>query len=242
MRWISEVRERLRGLFFRAQEDAEMEEEMRFHLEMETERLVREVGLDPQEARRQARVAFGGLEKHKEEVRDARGLAWVPGAWLDFKLGARMLVKYPGLTLVGVLGMAVSIAIGAGVFSVLGAMVSSTLPLDEGDRIVAIQNLNAALSDQDRRTHLHDLESWRDELHAVENFGAYRMVDRNLVAPDGQAEPVRIAEMTASGFRVARVPPLLGRYFVDEDEREGAPPVVVIGYDVWQNRFAGDSE
>ncbi|CAN5345247.1 ABC transporter permease [soil metagenome] len=163
-------------------------------------------------------------------------------SWLDFKLGARMLVKYPGLTLVGSLGMAVAIAIGAGVFSVLSTIVDPTLPLDEGDRIVALQNLNAAAGDQDRRTHLHDLESWREELRAVADFSAYRMVDRNLVGPDGQAEPLRIAEMTASGFRVARVPPLLGRHLVEEDERPGAPPVVVIGHEVWQNRFDGDPE
>src|SRR6185503_15397110 len=73
-------------------------------------------------------------------------------------------------------------------------------------------------------------------------LGAYRTVDRNLITPNNRAEPVRIAEMTATGFRIARVPPLKGRYFHDDDERVGAAPVVVIGYDVWQNRFAGRSD
>ena len=241
MRWISEVRERMRGLLFRAREEAELDEELRFHLDMEADRLVREEGLDPVEARRRAAVAFGGVEKHKEEVRDARGLAWLPGSWLDFKLGLRMLVKYPGLTLVGGLGMAVAIAIaiGAAVFSGLSTMVDPVLPLDGGDRMIAIQNIDPAARDQDRATHLHDLAVWRRELRGVEELGAARTVDRNLVTPDGRAEPLRIAEMTASGFRLARVPPLLGRYFYDADERAGAAPVVVIGYDVWRNRFAG---
>jgi putative ABC transport system permease protein len=161
-------------------------------------------------------------------------------SWLDLKLGVRMLVKYPGLSLVGILGIAVSVAIGASVFSVLDVMFRRALPLDEGSRVIAIQNWNAALGQPDRRTLVHDLQTWRREIPAVREIGAYRMVDRNLITADGQAEPVRIAEMSASGFRVARVPPLLGRYLAEDDERKGAPPVVVIGYEVWRNRFAGD--
>lgn len=74
MRWVAEVRERLRGVFLRGEEDAAMAEEMSFHIEREAERLIREPGLEPLEARRRAAIAFGGLEKHKEEVRNAR--AW----------------------------------------------------------------------------------------------------------------------------------------------------------------------
>ena len=165
------------------------------------------------------------MEKYKEAGRDARGVTWVSGMALDFKLGARMLLKYPGLSLVGGLGMAVAIAIGAGVFSFVAAVADPAVPLDEGERIVAIENLDVSASDADHRTHLHDLPAWREELTAVQEFGASRTVDRNLVTPDGHAEPLRIAEMTASGFRIARVPPLMGRYFDDADERAGAPPV-----------------
>ncbi len=161
-------------------------------------------------------------------------------SWLDFKLGLRMLVKYPGLTLVGGLGMAVAIAIAAGSFGVIYSLMDPTLPLDEGARVVTIQNWDAAISNPNRRSHLHGLMRWREELESVEDLGGFRTVRRNLVPPDGEVEPIRIAEMTASGFRLARVPPFLGRPLVEEDEREGAPPVVVIGYDVWQNRFAGD--
>ena len=151
-----------------------------------------------------------------------------------------MLIKYPGLTLIGTFGMAGAIAIGAAVFSVLYTVVDPSLPLEEGDRVVAIQNLNAASGDQDRQTHLHDLDVWRGELRAVEDLGAHRTVNQNLITGEGQAEPLRVAEITASGFRVARVAPLLGRYLDADDELVGAPPVVVIGYGVWQNRFAGD--
>jgi predicted permease len=216
-----------------------MDEEMRFHIDMEAQRLVRERGLSPAEAHRRAAAAFGGVEKHKEAVRDARGLAWLPGSVLDLKLGVRMMARHPGLTLVGGMGMAVAIAIGASVFGVLHTLLGSGLPLDEGDRVVAIQNLDAATSDQARATHLHDLAAWRG-VPSLRDLGAVRTVDRNLAIGGGLPEPVRVAEMTASGFRLARVPPLLGRTLDDADERPGAPAVVVIGYGVWRERFGGD--
>lgn len=162
-------------------------------------------------------------------------------SWLDVKLGARMLVKHPGLALVGVLGMAVAIAIGAASFAVIYTITDPTVPLDDGDRIVTIQNIDAARNDQARETHLHDFEAWRS-LTTIKEIGAHRTVDRNLVTPGSRIESVRVAEMTSSGFGIARVSPLLGRYFREEDERAGAAHVVVIGYDVWQNRFGGDPQ
>jgi predicted permease len=217
-----------------------MEEEIRLHIDMETERLEREEGLDPGEARRRALVAFGGVERCREELREGRGLAWLGAMKLDLWLGWRMLAKYPGLSLVGVVGMAVAVAVGTVSFGIIYTFVGSTVPLDEGDRVVAIQNhTRTGYADG---THLHDLATWREGLRAVKDFGAYRMVDRNLITGEGRPEPVRIAEMTASGFRVARVPPLLGRHFNDEDERKGAAPVAVIGYTVWRSRFAGQPD
>jgi putative ABC transport system permease protein len=239
MRWISEARERMRGLVFRAREEAEMDEELRFHLEMEGERLVREEGLDPREARRRAGVAFGGVEKYKEEVRDARGLGWLTGMSLDFKLGLRMLFKYPGLTLVGGLAMAFAIWVGAGTFEFIAQVLRPTLPLDEGSRIVGIRNWDAAAGGTENRA-LHDFAAWRQELRTVGDLGAFRTLERNLITGAGEAEPVEVAEISASAFRLARVPPLLGRSLVETDEQAGAPPVVVIGHDVWRSRFGGD--
>lgn len=160
-------------------------------------------------------------------------------SWLDVKLGLRMLVKHPGITLVGGLGMAVAIAISVGFFAFLSANVYPTLPLDEGERIVALENRDVEVNDEERRS-LHDFATWREELRSVEDLGAFRNVSRNLITREGLPELVQVAEMTAAGFQVARVPPRLGRYLVPEDERGGAPAVVVIGYDVWQTRFGGD--
>ena len=235
-------RARIRLLLGRRAAESRMEKEFDFHLDMETERLVREGGLDPREARRRALVAFGGVEKHKEDLRGDRGLAWLSGMKLDFKLGMRMMRKYPGLTLTGVLGMAVAVAIGAVSFGVIYDVVDPSLPLEDGDRVVAIQNTDTRRSGEGRETHLHDMGTWREELGTVELIGAYRTVDRNLITSQGRPEPVRIAEMSATGFRITRVPPLMGRYFNEEDEWTGAAPVVVIAHDVWQDRFLGRAD
>lgn len=162
-------------------------------------------------------------------------------SWLDVKLGGRMLMKHPGLSLVGGLGMAVAIAISAGSFTFLAANVNPALPLDEGRRVVALENRDVEVDQEDRRV-LHDFVLWREQLRTVDDLGAFRTVERNLITGEGPPEPVQVAEMTASGFRLARVSPLLGRPLVQEDEREGAPPVVVIGHRVWRQRFGGDRQ
>ena len=100
MKWFHAARARLRLLAPRTAE-SRIDDEIRFHIEMETERIIREQQLEPDEARRRALVTFGGVDKHKEALRDERGTAWFTGMSLDLKLGARMLVKYPGLTIVG---------------------------------------------------------------------------------------------------------------------------------------------
>ena len=126
------IRTRLRLLFGRRSSEHRIDSEFEFHIEMETERLVRELGVDPLEARRRALVAFGGMEKHREALRDGRGTAWLGGLSLDFKLGLRMLAKYPGLTMVGVLGISVAVTVGALAFSAVAAVTGTELPLDEG--------------------------------------------------------------------------------------------------------------
>jgi putative ABC transport system permease protein len=239
MRWLAEARERVRCLLFRRREEAEMAEELRFHLEMEAERLVREEGLEAGEARRRAAVSFGGMEKYKEEVREARGLAWVSGLSLDLKLALRMMRKTPGLTIAAGLGMALAVGIAAGFFIVAHGFFYPKLPLDEGERVVALENWDVRAANEWRHA-VHDFVAWREEMRSVEQISAFSPVDWRMV--DGAAAPrlVHAVRMTSTGFQVARIPPLLGRYLVEDDDRAGAPRVAVIGYELWQAQFHGD--
>jgi putative ABC transport system permease protein len=217
-----------------------MNEEIALHLEMERDRLIREERLSRDEANRRAIVAFGGVTQHKEELRRGRGLAWLGGVSLDTKLGFRMLVKYPGLTLVGGLAMSFAIFFGAVSFELVGMYVYPKLPLPDGDRIVQLRNWDAAANEAEPRA-LRDFVLWRTALKSVTELGAYRDVTRNLIVASGDdARPVAVAEITSSAFRIAPAVPLHGRILVEADERAGAPPVVLIGYELWRTRFASD--
>ena len=158
---------------------------------------------------------------------------------LDVKFGFRMLVKYPGLTIVAGLAMAFAVWAGAVTFELVTQFLHPALPLPGGERVVQLRNWDAAAGRVEPRA-LRDFVVWREALTSVTDIGAYRDVSRNLVAPGGDARPVQVAEITASAFRIAPGAPVLGRVLGPADERAGAAPVVVLGYDVWRTRFAAD--
>ena len=155
----------------------------------------------------------------------------------DYKLGLRMLAKYPGLTIAGGLALAIAIGIAAGWFDVTRQMWRPTIPLPEGDRIVEIEMRDPRKSGDEHRI-MHDYVGWR-AARSVTDLGAYRTLQRNLVIGGTRLEPVTAAEITASALALARVPPLLGRPLLAADERPGAAPVVVLGYTVWQRQYGG---
>lgn len=243
---LGELFARLRSLWHgivrTGQVDADLREEFRLHIEMRADDLVQS-GMTPADALRQARAEFGNTADHHEQTRQARGLRGFDGlrfSWLDLKLGGRMLVKYPVLTLVSGIAMAFAIWVGAGTFEALRQLVTPDIPLPASDRLVVLQNWDAAASRPERRV-AQDFAQWRASLTSVDDLAAYRSAARNLTNADGVSEPVLAAEMTASAFRALRVSPMLGRAFAEDDARVGAPLVVVIGHDLWQRRFLGDS-
>lgn len=158
--------------------------------------------------------------------------------WLDYKLGLRMLLKYPGLTLAGGLALAIAIGIGAGWYDLSGKILAPAIPLPEGDRLVLIEAQNAETNEPEGRV-ARDFLEWRRELRTVVELGAYRTDIRNLAFGNEAPEPIRMAELTPAAFGAARVAPVLGRGLVDADAAPGAPPVVLLGYEVWQRSFGG---
>ena len=239
---FSRARSLWRGVRTRWAVEKDMTDEFRSHVELRAADLARQ-GLAPDDALRTARLEFGSGEQFKDEGRAARGLRTVDGlkfSWLDFKLGFRMLAKYPVLTLVAGFAMAFAIWVGVGTFEFLNQVVKPRVPLAEGDRLVAIRNWDLKSNEADPRV-LHDYAEWKRQLRTVQEFGAWREMDRNLVLGDGLGEPVDHVEISASGFRLTRVAALLGRTLVDADEAPDAPAVMVIGHDLWQTRFGSDS-
>jgi predicted permease len=156
----------------------------------------------------------------------------------DYKLGVRMLLKYPGLTIAGGLALAVAIGIGAGWYDLWGKLLWPTIPLPDGDRIVIIETHNA-LTNQPELRVTRDFLEWRSDVRSIDGLGAYRTELRNLIVGNAPPVLIRPAALTATAFRTARVPPLIGRGLLAADETPGAPGVVVLGYDVWQRSFEG---
>ena len=153
---------------------------------------------------------------------------------LDFKLALRMLVKHPGLSVVGIVAMAFGIGFGAVLFQIVTDFIHPDLRLPEGDRVVELEQ------GEDRQV-LHDFVTWRAELGSVDDLSAYRTARHNLITDDRGTALITVAEVNASAFRVTRTPPLLGRTLLDADERSGAPAVLVLGHDVWRTHFASDA-
>src|SRR4051812_7262560 len=161
-------------------------------------------------------------------------------SWLDWKLGARLLLKYPALTIIGGVSLAAAIAIGAIGIELADELLYKRLPFDGGGRIVRLETQDTAASRVEPRV-LHDFAIWRRSLETVSELGAARVSERNVLTGEGRVESLRVAEITASAFPLTRVAPLLGRPLQPADEMPSAPPVVVLGYDVWHRQFLHDA-
>jgi predicted permease len=159
---------------------------------------------------------------------------------LDFKVGVRILARYPWLTVVGTISVAVAIALGSTYFEAVNKWRNPTLPIDEADRVVAIQNWDAEAATRESRM-LHDFATWRTSVRTINALGAAILFERNLTTEDGVIEPVAGAEITANAFALMGTAPLVGRTLIPRDEQSSEPPVLVIAHAVWKGRFASDS-
>ena len=139
---------------------SEIDAEMRFHIDMETERLTKEHGLPLEEARRRALVSFGGVEKYKEAGHDVHGLRWLDALLLDSRFSLRMLLKHRGLTMVAGFAMAVAIAVGTTAFETISGMLDSVLPFPGGDRLVQLQFVGAETGSEEERL-MHEFAALR---------------------------------------------------------------------------------
>ena len=160
-------------------------------------------------------------------------------SWLDWKLGARLLLKYPALTIIGGFSLAAAIAIGSVGIEVADELLYKRLPFPEGGRVVRLDTQDTVASRVEPRV-LHDFAIWQRSLKTVAELGAARVSERNVLTGEGRVESLRVAEITASAFPLSRVPPLLGRPLQPTDDVQGAQPVVVLAYDVWQKQFLQD--
>jgi putative ABC transport system permease protein len=240
------LRSLVAGLFRRGRVEADMADEIEFHIETRARDLVAR-GMSPDVARRTARIEFGSIERYKEDVRGARGLRLFDEAAADLLGGIRALRRAPGFTLAAGLSLALGIGANTLVFSLLDSTVLKPLALPEPERLVAIWTVPPDRPDQLGTSSITRYTAFRDLTRSFDSVAAYNGLACGVKTlgfeQDGVA-PERILGQTVSPsmFRTLGVQPILGRTFTDaEDMVDQVAPVVLISHRMWQRRFLGDS-
>jgi predicted permease len=237
---------RLRSLFFWAQEDQELDDELRDHLERKSEEYVRK-GMPPEEARRRARLDLGGTEKVKEECRDARGVNWLQDFVQDLRFGLRTLRKSPGFTAVAVLTLALAIGANTAVFSLTNQILLRDLPVPHPEQLVILRSPgpNHAHTwgdvDQGAQSFSYPLyKDLRERATAFSGLLACREFTVN-VSFQGQTQAAEADLVSGNFFATLEVQPSLGRLLTASDETApGANPVAVLSYGYWSRKFGAD--
>jgi putative ABC transport system permease protein len=233
--WLYTIPLRFRSLFRRRQADQELDDELRYHIECKTEENIAR-GMKADEARRAALLDLRGLERTKQECQDIMPFGWLDHLARDLRFGLRMLAKSPGFTTIAVIALALGIGVDTAMYSIVNGALSWDMGLDNRDSIVAVSSTNIDRT-RDWGTSYPDFQYFRSHSKSLAGLAAYRIESVNL--SDRQALPERYdcAEMSANGFSVVGQKPILGRDFIPADERPGAPPVVMLGYHVWRDRY-----
>jgi predicted permease len=210
--------------------DRDMDDEMAFHLDMEAREAIRR-GLPPEDAQRNARHAFGGVERFREEGRDARGIGPARDFSGDIRYGLRILRRSPVFTTVAVGTLALGIGANSAIFSVVNAVLLQPLPFPDTKSLVSVWDGGHSLA---------EFAYIRDRSRTLESVATFFP---NLgVSLSGADEPMRLtsAQVSAGFFDVLRVPPMRGRFLRKGDDGPGAAPVVVISHSLWRDRFSSD--
>jgi len=244
VRWIHAVRLRLRSLFLRSRLDNELDEELRYHLDQQIDaNLAR--GLSPEESRRQAGLAMGGLEQRKEECRDTRRVRTVENVFRDLLYAVRILRRSPGFACVAILSLTLGIGANTAVFQLLDVVRLRSLPVAAPQELMEIRiagghggtGLNAGLNSEFTNPLW---EQVRDNQQAFSGVFAWNTTGF-LVGRGARARLVHGLWISGGTFSTLRVAPARGRLFAADDDLRGCGPrQAVISDAFWQSDFARD--
>jgi len=235
MRFLNSLGSLWERLFHRSPKNAEMEEELRSHIEHRADDLERS-GLDRAQARRRARVEFGGYERYRQESYEAAGGQFFETVLADVRFSLRMLRKSPGFTIAAVLTLALAIGANAVVFAVLNALILRPIHVPEPQSLYAIQRGN----DQAINHSYPDYRDLRDRNRSFDGLTAYNLASVGLDTGNNPT-PAWIYEVTGNYFDALNIHPYLGRFFHASDEHgANSAPYIVLPHAYWQSRFQSD--
>ena len=237
---LSDLRYRLRALFNRRALDTELDSELRFHLERETDKL-RARGLSASEARRQAHIAFGSVDSAKEQSRDGRGVALIETTLQDLRYAARGLRKAPGFAALVVLSLALGIGANTAIFSVVNAELLKPLPVRDPASLYTLEGEKAHARDYPLFTLL------RQRGDVFSDIAAVSTTDRSNIAIGGDPNsadprPASVHLVSGSYFRVLGVYASRGRMIGPEDDQNPSGHPVVVVSDAYARRRFGRAD
>jgi predicted permease len=230
MRWWTRIRSWLRAVADRLRTEREMDAELRFHIEAFAEDLVRR-GWSGEEALRRARIEFGGIERAKEECRDARGVNFVETLLGDLRFGFRMLRKSPGFTTVGVLTLALGIGANTAIFSLTDQAVLRWLPIKIPEQLFELQP--DFLIPEYEKLAAH-----------TESFSEMFASDKGpmIAGIDGVPENIGGRFVSGTYYSVTGINATLGRVITPQDDRPASPLVCVLSQNYWKRRFGNSAQ
>ena len=220
----------------RGDPDALLDKELRFHLEQHAADLIRN-GVEPEEARRQARLALGGSELIKEQCRDIRAWRWLEDLWQDGRYALRVLRRRPGFALVAVLTLALGTGATTVMFTVMHAVLLKPLPYPESERLVALHERPDGSFDEWGVSYPAFEDIARDS-RSLRHVAAWTYGGGTISSP-GEAAYVAGRLISSEVIAAVGMPLLRGRAFRPDEDRAGAPPVALISEGLWRGRFAG---
>ena len=234
---LRKLRRQLRALLHRSKMERELDEELRHHIERQTELNIC-LGMNPKEARNSARRAFGGVEQAKERSCDARGLRWLEELWQDLRYGVRILLKNSGITLIAVLTLALGIGANTAIFSVVNVTLIQPLPYKNPNRILMVWGTNPGGYGWRGKTGFSapNFLDYQQQNRVFERMATFNSVRFTLPGADNP-ETIQGGRVTADFFDVLAVQPILGRTFLAEEEQDGRDDVAILNYNFWQRRF-----
>jgi putative ABC transport system permease protein len=229
---------RIRYLANRDRHESDLEDELRFHREMKAQEL-RDRGLADSEVASATQRALGNDLSARQQSRDVWIWPWLQDVTQDIRFGFRMLLKDRRFTAAAVVALALGIAVNNSVFTIVNAALLRDLPFEDASRLIRI----SMVDNRGDRLGLNyqEFQEWRDAATSFQGLSAHTGDTMNVSDAGHPAERLRGTYISASGFGLLRVQPILGRAFLPEDEQEGAPPVAILAYDVWQGRYGGDA-
>src|SRR5215218_3968741 len=236
MRWFNVMAARLRALLGRESVIRDIDEELRLHVEMETEQNLAR-GMSPAEARRAAQLSFGNFDSVRDTAYTVRGGGLMETFLQDVRYGVRVLAKNKGFTAVAVLTLALGIGANTAIFSVVNDLLLRPLPYGDADRVVMLWEVTPSGRHMNT-TSRANFRQWRAQGSSFEGMAAFTDQRLNLT---GAGEPEEVAAQFATPdlFKVLGVEPLHGRVLADEDGLQGSSGVV-LSYGFWKRRFGGD--